>query len=165
LAAEQISPLDVDPNEECHIADAKPLLDSSKYKKESGYVLKTIGKKPLILLESIKLKDGHPLKIEQRGCEDIYFKFTYERPKDSKTAVERVELMANALTELKLSKDALIDEKQVSEISEKVKSATRKTKKIDEMNVCLMKISSECITDVQVTVTPSQVEFFYVDRP
>lgn len=155
-AAEQIAPLQPEPDEDCHIADAKPLLDAAQYK--SRYQLKTLAEKPLTLLESLKLLDGQLLTIEQRGCEDIYFNFTYESPKGANAA----RALADALTKLKLSKDALINEKQVAEIAEKVKSSLRGT---NNLTLCLMKVSSECITDVNVTITPSHVEFFYVDRP
>lgn len=163
MAADQLLPLSVNPIEKCHIADAKPLLDQDKYKSGSKYTLATLSKKPLVLLESLKLDDGGTLKIEQRGCEDIYFKFNHEvKVNPSQSIIERVKATADVLTKLKLSKDALRNEKQILEIANNVKA---QVKKQNEFTICLMKVSLECITDVKVTVTSSGVEFFYVDRP
>jgi len=166
FAGEQRPPLPVDPNEECHIVDAKPLLDKSKYAGTAGYTLTYVSKNPLTLSESIKLEDNGRLGIEQRGCEDIYFKFTFEdAQKKSQSAVERVKKLADILSNLKLSQDTLLSAKKLSDIAGKVKSRIARVKNPHEFTVCLMSIPSECITDVKVTVKPSEIEFYYVDRP
>lgn len=167
FAAEQRPPFTVSPSEECHIADAKPFLDKSKYTGPYEYNLKTITKKPLVLLESVKLEDNSLLKIEQRGCEDIYFKFQYEsKNTKSNTDSDKIRIAADVIAHLQVSKDALINDKQTKEISNKVKAQLGKLKNQSEFTVCLMNITSECITDVKVSVNKSGlVEFYYVDRP
>ena len=166
FAGEQRPPLPVDPDEECHIVDAKPLLDKSKYADAAGYTLTYVNKNPLTLSESIKLEDNSRLGIEQRGCEDIYFKFTFEdAQKKSQSAVERVKKLADILSNLKLSQDTLLSAKKLSDIAGKVKSRIARVKNPHEFTVCLMSIPSECITDFKVTVKPSEIEFYYVDRP
>src|SRR4051812_35795479 len=88
-ASDQIPPLQVIEGEKCHINDARPLLEKSNYQKDSDYKFETLEKSPVKILESIKLNDGETLKIEQRGCEDVYFKFNLET-KAKKSEIDQI---------------------------------------------------------------------------
>jgi hypothetical protein len=163
---DQAPPLNAEPFEECHIADAIPLLDKAQYNTKAEYSLKTLQKNPLILLESIKLEDGGTLKIEQRGCEDVYFKFQYAPKQKAKDKREQIKQAAEAVAKLKVATNALTNSKELQEIMGKVKVEIAKAPPANEFVVCTMSIPSECVNDVKVTAASSgNVEFFYVERP
>jgi hypothetical protein len=164
--AQQVPPIPIGPSDVCHIVEATPLLDKTHYRAKSEYSLKTINKHPLILLETIKLDDGSLLKIEQRGCEDVYFKFQFEGKKTNNPA-EQIKLAADALAKLKVaSGTSFINVERLNELSSKIKAELVWNK--NGFVVCMTSVSGsgECIDDVKVTVEPSgRVEFLYIERP
>jgi hypothetical protein len=165
-AADQVPPLKVIPSEACHIADAKPLLAKEKYS-SSKYAIKTLNEKPLTLLESVDLNKNASLMIEQRGCEDIYFKFNIKDNLEKSTDQERLKNATELLKQLKLADKALLNKKQIENMANKLlQTATAKTTdRPKEFYVCLVDIETECITDAKAIVSVTGIEINYVDRP
>jgi hypothetical protein len=162
-ATDPVPPLTVQAGDKCAIVDARPLLSKEKYA-NSKYVLKTLKKFPLTLEESIDLGKGSSLSIEQRGCEDIYFDFHFKDVPEKSSAADRIKKTLAMLRALNLSKDPILKPERLESMAKKI-SETKLKAGSNEVYVCLMQLPEECFTDVKVTVKPTEVEIYYVDRP
>jgi hypothetical protein len=165
LSADQIPPLPAHPGEKCHIAEARALLDKAKYSPDDHYALKILKTKPLTLVESVEMKNTGKVSVEQRGCEDVYFRFRIQSLSNGLSRVERLRNSMKAVQELKLNSKALLNLRQLREMANKVENSPDAGSTREEFVVCLMKIPGECITDVKVTLAKDAVELYYVDRP
>ena len=165
ISGQQQPPLPVNPEAECHIVDAVPLL-RKKYYKSYAYRLTELKAKPLTIQETIAAGKLVDLKIEQRGCEDIYaeFNFTFKRKKNQ--GIKRnLEAAARILNNLKTNSAALLNSKTVLKIAEIALNESKKVKPFKNDVVCLNQIQSECITDVSFKDEYPHLKIFYVDRP
>ena len=165
ISVQQRPPLPVNPQEECHIIDAVPLL-KKKYYKSSGYKLTKLNAKPLTLLESIAADKFLDLKIEQRGCEDVYAKFSFTFKGKKNYGINRnLRDSAQTLKNLKINSSALLRSQTILEIAKIALRESKKAKPFKDRVVCLSQIQTECITDVSFTYKYPHLQFFYVDRP
>ena len=167
FAQEQRPPLSVDQNEECHIADAVPLLIANSYK-ANGYKMIKLSEKPLVIQETISLGKFVDLRIEQRGCEDIYakFDFAFKNKTDRKLGVKfNLQKAAQVIQSLKLRQEALLNHRELARISRAMLKQSQKANPPNQQVTCLVKISKECFSDVSVKYRFPQLEVFYVTRP
>ena len=165
ISGQQRPPLPVNPDEECHIVDAVPLLKKNDYK-SSGYRLRKLQIKPLIIEERITADSSLELKIEQRGCEDIYakFNFTFKEKRD-RGIRNNLSKAAQLLKNLKINSDALLNSKTIARIAEIAVKQSKKAKPSREQLICLSEFGSECFTDVSLKYKYPQLQISYVDRP
>ena len=165
ISAQQRPPLPVNSNEECHIIDAVPLL-GKKYYKSSGYKLTILKAKPLIIQESIAADKFLDLKIEQRGCEDVYAKFNYTFKGKKNYGIKRnLRDSAQTLKNLKINSSTLVPSQTILKIAKIALRESKKDKPFKDRVVCLSQIQTECITNVSFTYKYPHLHFFYVDRP
>lgn len=164
-SGQQRPPLPVNPDEECHIIDAVPLLTKKHYLSR-GYKLTKLKIKPLIIEEKISADKFLDLKIEQRGCEDVYakFDFTFKEKKD-RGIKYNLSKAAQLLKNLKINSDALLNLKTLAQIADIAFTESKKARPSKEKLVCLSRIKTECLTDVSVKYKYPNLEFFYVNRP
>ncbi|MEP6924224.1 MAG: hypothetical protein ABI954_07150 [Pyrinomonadaceae bacterium] len=167
VLGQQRPPLSIDPNEECHIADAVPLLIKNNYK-SNGYKLTKLKEKPLIIEETISFNKSFDLRIEQRGCEDLYAKFQFEfkNQADRKLGIKsNLQKAAQTIKNLKLRRDALLNAEELAQISRAMIKHSQKAKPLNQQVICLSKIPNECITDISLKYQFPHLEIFYVTRP
>ncbi|MEO8072963.1 MAG: hypothetical protein ABI891_13400 [Acidobacteriota bacterium] len=162
---QQRPPLSVNPNEDCHIADAVPLLMKKDYI-SVGYKLMKLQNKPLTIEEKISVDKFVDLKIEQRGCEDIYAKFNFTfKEKRNRGIKYNLSKAAQLLKNLKINSDTLLSSKTLDRIADLAFKESKKAKPSKEQLICLSKIEGECFTDVSVKYKYPNLQIFYVDRP
>lgn len=167
LGQQQRPPLSVDPNEECHIADAVPLLIASRYKSQ-GYKMIEFKEKPLIIQENISPSKFVDLRIEQRGCEDVYakFVFAFKNKADGKLGLKlNLKKAAQIIKNLKLRPEALLNREEIVQISKAVIKQSQKARPPSQLVTCLVKMPNECFSDVSVKYRFPQLEVFYITRP
>lgn len=163
IAGQQRPPLPVNSGEECHIADAVPLLMKSDYKSR-GYKLTELGTNPLVIEEIVSPNKFLKLRIEQRGCEDIYAKFNLVF-KGNQNIKSNLNSAAQLLKNLKINPDALLNSKTLARIADIAAKESKKAKPLKQQVFCLNKIESECLSDVSFKYKRPNLEIFYVDRP
>lgn len=165
ISTQQRPPLSVNPNEDCHIADAVPLLMKKDYI-SVGYKLMKLQNKPLIIEEKISVDKFLDLKIEQRGCEDIYAKFNFTfKEKRNRGIKYNLSKAAQLLKNLKINSDTLLSSKRIVQIANTASAESKKAKPLTEKVVCLSRYGSECFTDVALKYKYPNLQLFYVDRP
>lgn len=165
ISGQQRPPLPVNPDEECHIIDAVPLLVKKDYR-SVGYKLTGLKSKPLIIEEFIRPNEFLDLKIEQRGCEDIYAKFSFSfKGKANQSVKFNLRRAAQSLKNLKVNSDALLNAKTLARIADIAAQESKKAKPLKQMVICLNKIESECVSDVSFKYERSNLQILYVDRP
>lgn len=165
FSGQQRPPLPVSPDEECHIIDAVPLLVKKDYR-SNGYKLTRLKSKPLIIEEFIRPNEFLDLKIEQRGCEDIYAKFSFAfKGKANQSVKFNLERAARALKNLKINSRALVDSKTIARIADIAAKESKKAEPLKRTVICLDKIESECISDVSFKYERGNLQILYVDRP
>lgn len=162
---QQRSPLTVNPDEDCHIVDVVPLL-RKKFYKSFGYKMRQLKLKPLTIEETFSPNKSVDLRIEQRGCEDVYakFNFTFKDKKDRGIKYNLNEA-AQMLKNLKLNPNAILKSRTIREIADAAVKESKKVRPRRQSVVCLLKTDSECITDVALKYEYPKLEIFYVDRP
>ena len=165
ISGQQRQPLPVNANEECHIIDAVPLLTKRNYR-SYGYKLTKSKTKPLIIVETISPSKFLDLKIEQRGCEDVYAKFNFVfKGKGNRSIKSNLNEAARLLKNLKINSDALLNSKTLSQIADIAAKESKKAKPLKQKVVCLNKIESECISDVSLKYERPNLQIVYIDRP
>lgn len=165
ISGQQRPPLEVTADEECHIADAVPLLIKGDYKSR-GYKLIKLKAKPLIIQEVISPSEFLDLKIEQRGCEDIYAKFNFVfKGKANKNIKSNLNSAAQLLRSLKINPNALLNSKTLARIAGIAEKESKKSKPLKQQVFCLNKIGSECVSDVSLKYEYPNLQIYYIDRP
>jgi hypothetical protein len=163
---EQRPPLPIHPGDKCYLADASALLNKTHYESQ-GYRLFKLKLEPLILEETINLSRSLELRIEQRGCADIYakFTFTFKGGADQPRGIQkRINKAAQALKTLKINSGALLDFQNLTEIAKTVEGLRHGTPQYRRV-VCLQKVGKECIRDVSLGYAFPQLQILYIDRP
>jgi hypothetical protein len=167
LGQQQRPPLSIGVDEECHIADATPLLIKSDYKSK-GYKLIKLKVKPLIIEENVSPSKSVDLRIEQRGCEDYYgkFKFVFRGKADRKRGIKsNLQKASQIITNLKISRRALLNREVLAQITKVMIKESKKSKPLNQQVTCLDKTDNECISDVSLKYQFPHLEIFYVTRP
>lgn len=165
IPSQQRPPLPVNPDEECHIVEAVPLLRKKTYRL-FDYKFTKLNIKPLIIEEGISLDKSTNLRIEQRGCEDFYAKFKFKfTDKNNQGIKANLNKAAQALKSLKINSDALINAKTIVRIADIALKESKKKKPTKQSIVCLNEIETECITDVSINYNYPNLQFYYIDRP
>lgn len=165
IPGQQRPPLPVNPDEECHIIDAVPLLMKKDYR-SVGYKLTKLKSKPLIIEEFIRPSKSLDLKIEQRGCEDIYAKFSFAfKGKANQTVRFNLAGAAQTLKNLKTNSRALVSFKTIARIADIAAKESKKAEPLKRTVICLDKSESECLSDVSFKYERGNLQILYVDRP
>ena len=165
ILGQQRPPLPVNLDEECHIVDAMPLLRKKTYKL-FDYKFTKLNIKPLIIEESIKLDKSTNLRVEQRGCEDVYVKFKFRfAGKNNRGIKANLTKAAQLLKKLKINSDTLLNAKTIVRIADVALKESKKNKPAKQTIVCLNETDTECITDVSIKYNYPNLQFYYIDRP
>ncbi len=117
-------------------------------------------------METIKAAELLNLKIEQRGCEDIYAKFNFTfKGKKNHGLKRNLRQAAQVLKNLKISSAAILSFEIIHKIANIALKESKKAKPFKNDVVCLSQSEFECLTDFSFTYKYPHLQFFYIDRP